>query len=928
MTTRNITTLSLITATIIGLNGCGGNSSSSSSSNNDQTSKITLRVSDASAGFLKEDVELNFSGIEVSDAKGKSIKKLSLLKDTPNTISLYIKTPPATTKDLRIVADSDQYLATGTSLLIRPTQRDYAVNLKMVEEKVGKVTQGVFMNELDISSMVDATGKVTEEITLESNPGADISTKIKIPVNTILLDEDGNPIVNATLKVTSFDPSSPKALQAYPGGLNVMADATGFNGATGEQEINFKTAGFVAIEIAGDNDKRVKTFSQDVEVAMQFKVGTTDGDGKVIAPNDAVPIWSYDENTGKWRYEEDGTAVLNSNDSTLMDVVYNITHLSYYNLDWHYGNVCSANINVIDNNNINALNSVDHFTVSIPGANLFRTVNPWGSTANGDLVLYNVPSGYQGTVTAYDANGIVLGSVGPTDLCGGVVGTGGWTNENYDNEVNLTIDDNTIDVNVSMTFSCPNNVNIPGFNSSTVPFSAVLTNPGNSSTQLVNGTGTLSVSNNGSTTYDITATSSQSNLFAAIDPTNPSNPTNNQITLNSSNTNVTQDFVLTNAFCNPSSGQINGVNGAANCGLTDSVNTGPRVWDVAQSSNGDIYISHTTGGIMKSVGGTAPFVTLIAQSNSVSTMPVSNPSSTQDEPSEVTVKAPRGLDIAKIYFGNTEREVLFYTDISGHCVNMIDLNNNTVASIAGVCGTAGDTSSTDSNNTILSSMAKLKQPMDIAYDKNNKVLFISDMGNKKIKMIDGMSGTIWTVAGDGNTPTSNISSNLDDALTTAIKPVMLDVDSHSQVVFSSGLKNRVVRLEGIDFGVSNPGATAELRQLAGNFGVAGASGDGSLAINSLLSNPIDIEIDNADNILIATRYNHKIRRIDALTSIIDTIAGTGSIANPNQCGQATAQNIRAPYGLWIQDNGDFFLTQTPSNNNGANNFSSLRHVTY
>jgi len=89
---------------------------------------------------------------------------------------------------------------------------------------------------------------------------------------------------------------------------------------------------------------------------------------------------------------------------------------------------------------------------------------------------------------------------------------------------------------------------------------------------------------------------------------------------------------------------------------------------------GDVYISHTTGGIMKSVGGTAPFVTLIAQSNSVTTMPVANPTSAQDEPSEVTVKAPRGLDIIKPAGSNIE--LLVYTDKTGHCVNMIDLTNN------------------------------------------------------------------------------------------------------------------------------------------------------------------------------------------------------------------------------------------------------------
>ena len=475
-----------------------------------------------------------------------------------------------------------------------------------------------------------------------------------------------------------------------------------------------------------------------------------------------------------------------------------------------------------------------------------------------------------------------------------------------------------------MTFSCPNNVNIPGFNTPTVPFSAVLTNIGGVSTQLNNGVGTVNVSNNGSTTYDVTATSNQSNLFAVIDASNSSNPTNNQITLNSSNTNVTQDFVLTNAFCNPLSGQINGVNGAANCGLTDSVNTGPRIWDVAQSSNGDIYISHTTGGIMKSAGGTAPFVTLIAQSNNVNTMPIAN---TQAQASTVTVKAPRGLDIVKQ--AGTNIEWLVYTDTTGHCVNMVNLNQNAnlVTTIAGVCGTSGDTAST-ANTPLLSTLANLEKPTDIAYDVNHNVLFIADEESKKIKMLDGTSSNIWTVAGNGNAPISNIATNLEDALTTAINPLMLDVDSNGQVVFSSGLKNRVVRLEAINFGASDPGATAELRQIAGSLGISGATGDGALAVNALLYNPIDIEIDNSDNILIANRYNHKVRRIDATTNIIDTVAGTGSFTNPTQCGQATAQSVRAPYGLWIQDNGDFFLTQTPSNNNGANNFSSLRHVTY
>jgi len=934
---KNKITLSLITAAILGLNGCGSSSSSTPSTSN-QKSKITLRVSDAKAGFLKEDVDLKFSGIAVSDANGNTLTQLTLLKDTPNKVSLYIQTPPSQTKDLRIVADSEQYLATGTSLLVRPTERNYDISLKMVEEKIGKITEGVYMNEMDISQMVDATGKVTQEIVLGSNPGADINTKIKIPVNTILLDSDGNPIVNATLKVTGFDPSSPKALEAYPGGLNVMADATGFNGnGTTNQEINFKTAGFVAIEIAGENDKRVKTFSQDVEVAMQFKVGTTDGDGNIVAAGDTVPIWSYSEDSGKWTYEKDGIAVINSDDNTLLDVIYNITHLSYYNLDWHYGAVCSANINVLDINGVNSLSDVDHFSVSIPSANLVRnSLYPYGTTTN-NMVLHNVPSGFNdGTVTAYDTAGNVLGSVGPTDLCNGQTAPAPndwWAHpENHDNEVDLTINADTTDVNISMTFSCPNNVNIPGFNSSTVPFSAVLTNIGGVSTQLNSGAGTVSVSNNGSTTYDVTATSTQSNLFTVIDASNSQNPVNNQIALSSSNTNVTQDFILTNAFCNPTAGTINGSSctGTGTNEPSTIIGSGGHPVDVAEDSHGNIYISTWNNGILKrDISGTIS--TFIAQGTS--NMPSATPTSSNDQVSEISIKQAQGLDLYSI----NGQEHLVYVDRDAGCVNAVLLSTNQVATIAGQCGQQGNvhSSGTNANNSTLvnATDGKMQSPSDVAMFQTAAGLvgFISDPDNGRVYMVS-LDGHLWSVAGNSTGVGSDIgvastfTTNIQNALTTTIRPSMLDVDSKGKVIFSESLGHSISSIDDITyFAVSPLGNTIKLQRIAGNNS-AGNSGDGALATTAKLRLPMDIEIDNSDNILVADRYNNKVRRIDATTGIIDTVAGTGNLWGGASCGLATQQNLHRPFGLWIQANADFYLTQY----GGAGNlfYNTLRHVTY
>ena len=93
---------------------------------------------------------------------------------------------------------------------------------------------------------------------------------------------------------------------AYPGGFNVLANATGFTGidgspAVGKQQINFKTAGFASISIESEDGRKVKSFNQDIKIAMQFKKGTTDSDNNIVTIGNVVPIWSFDEETGEWQ---------------------------------------------------------------------------------------------------------------------------------------------------------------------------------------------------------------------------------------------------------------------------------------------------------------------------------------------------------------------------------------------------------------------------------------------------------------------------------------------------------------------------------------------------------------------------------------------------------------------------------------------------
>ena len=56
----------------------------------------------------------------------------------------------------------------------------------------------------------------------------------------------------------------------------------------------------------------------------------------------------------------------------------------------------------------------------------------------------------------------------------------------------------------------------------------------------------------------------------------------------------------------------------------------------------------------------------------------------------------------------------------------------------------------------------------------------------------------------------------------------------------------------------------------------GFSGDGGPATLAEVNQPSDIEVDDNGNVYIADSLNHRVRRIDANTGMIETIAGNGT----------------------------------------------------
>lgn len=188
------------------------------------------------------------------------------------------------------------------------------------------------------------------------------TAKLSIPAGTGFIGEDGQPFtplgeVSVSMMLFSADPKGladdeNNPLYLFPGGLS----PEGFDGElpsdiTSPDSVTFISAGFVAIEIGDESGNKVSSFDgEGVTLAFEVPKSTINPQtGEPLSLDDGtIPIWSYTDSTGKWRYE--GDAVIEQENENTFTVSKPITHLSYYNLDWYGQDRCQLDVDVVDAN--------------------------------------------------------------------------------------------------------------------------------------------------------------------------------------------------------------------------------------------------------------------------------------------------------------------------------------------------------------------------------------------------------------------------------------------------------------------------------------------------------------------------------------------------------------------------------------------------
>lgn len=116
------------------------------------------------------------------------------------------------------------------------------------------------------------------------------------------------------------------------------------------------------------------------------------------------------------------------------------------------------------------------------------------------------------------------------------------------------------------------------------------------------------------------------------------------------------------------------------------------------------------------------------------------------------------------------------------------------------------------------------------------------------------------------------------------------------VYFCDTMNHRVRRIE----------ADGTIATIAGN-GQAGFRGDGNAAEYAMLKEPYEIRFDGMGNLFIVERLNHTVRRVDAKTRIITTVAGTGKPGFSGDDGPGEKAQLNEPHSIQFDHAGNLYI---------------------
>jgi streptogramin lyase len=230
---------------------------------------------------------------------------------------------------------------------------------------------------------------------------------------------------------------------------------------------------------------------------------------------------------------------------------------------------------------------------------------------------------------------------------------------------------------------------------------------------------------------------------------------------------------------------------------------------------------------------------------------------------------------------------LYVVDMVNHAVRKIDMKTGVITTIAGTgeAGYSGDGGP--------ATAAQLAQPHSIQFGPDGN-LFICDIRNHVIRLLDMKTGVITTFAGTGKPGPTPDGSPIQG--TTLNGPRSLDFDKDGNLWLATREGNQVFKFDL---------AAGKIHHICGT-GKKGFDGNGGPAKEATLSGPKGIAIDGDGNVWLADTESHSVRMIDMAKGTLELIAGTGKKGDGAD-GDPLKCELARLHGIFVDADGSVYI---------------------
>ena len=235
--------------------------------------------------------------------------------------------------------------------------------------------------------------------------------------------------------------------------------------------------------------------------------------------------------------------------------------------------------------------------------------------------------------------------------------------------------------------------------------------------------------------------------------------------------------------------------------------------------------------------------------------------------------------------------IVYLADTFNHAISAYDPATKIVTRFAGTGkpGFAGDGGPC--------AAAQFTQAINIAFNTDQTVMYVADIGNRRVRVIDMKSKSITTFAGTGAKGTPKDGAKASEQPLTDPRAVAVDAKGNVYVLERGG--HRLYRV----------GPDGTILAVAGT-GTSGKGGDGGPALDAAMNGPKFVAIDRDGSVLIADTENHQVRRYTPGAETMTLVMGTGT-AGAKFDADPLKVELKRPHGVTVHPKtGDIFVADS------------------